>query len=216
MVIERTNPRLTLVRVVIAGYFRSINVFHTGVTIDQRTSTYVNRAVDKFRLDVVRASNKLRVLSDPTRPTRSAILENRRMRNLPLRYLHIHTTMFASSAQLSTASLSLCPSIWHDTTRRWPTLHSFPDSFVKLSKYMSNTRRTYQREVGILQALILTFIDISYHFFRTSRVYCISLFLLIFAFLTKTTTADDPYTFFFSIFSKRNQQIAEIPGIYVW
>lgn len=100
-----------LVRVVIAGYFRSINVFHTGVTIDQRTSTYVNRAVDKFRLDVVRASNKLRVLSDPTRPTRSAILENRRMRNLPLRYLHIHTTMFASSAQLSTASLSLCPSI---------------------------------------------------------------------------------------------------------
>lgn len=86
---------------------------------------------------------------------------------------------------------------------------------MKLLKYISNTRHTYQREVGILhpQALILTFIDISF-FFRTSQVHCISLFLLVFAFLTKTTTTGDLTIFFFSI-SLRKQQIAEISGIYV-
>lgn len=204
----------------IAGYFRSINVFHTGVTMNKRTSTYVNRAVDKFRLDVVRASNNPRVLSDPTRPTRSAILENQRMRNLPLRiYTHTHTH----------TQYRLCSR----HRRSYPPLHSpyaLPFNaallagdlhFIPFLREITEIHIKYQAYVpkgGRNSSPSSTNLNIYRHFisfFRISRYiqYKFIFTYISFAFLAKITVT---YTTFLFSISLRKQQIAEIPGIYVW
>lgn len=111
-------------------------------------------------------------------------------------YTHTHNTDYVRVIGAVIHRFTL-PMPFHLTRHYLPVTYTSFLSFVKLPKYISNTRHTYQREVGILhlQALILTFIDISYPFFRISRYiqYKFIFIFISFAFLAKITAAGDLY-----------------------